>query len=381
VRRVIIYRNELLPASETFVLAQANALQLYTPVFAGIKRVNSGLGITAFPVVTVSSSEQVQKKLLRRIFLRTGRARGFQNAIASHSPALIHAHFATDACAVLPLAQQFRLPLVVTLHGYDVFCDDQAFRRWPATRAYLRRREALWQYASLFLCVSEHIRREAILRGFPRKKLMVHHIGVSIGCVPASACQRGPATVLFVGRLVEKKGCNYLVRAMSRIVREVSDAKLSIIGDGPLRETLEHEALPLGERVAFLGQRSHDQVKQWMRSARVLAAPSVCASNGDQEGLPTVLCEAQALGLPVVTFATDAVTEALPHNLRSVMPCERDEAGLARAIVQLIQDDAQWKRASALGRQYMEEQFDIERQTRTLEEIYDEVIANPAGRV
>lgn len=380
-RRVIIYRNELLPASETFVPAQANALQRYAPVFAGIRRVKSGLSITACPVITVSPSEHVWKKLLRRIFLRTGRARAFQNAIVSYRPDLIHAHFATDACAILPLAQQFRLPLVVTLHGYDVCCDDQAFRHWPTTRAYLRRRKALWQYASLFLCVSEHVRRQAILRGFPQEKLSVHHIGVSTRCAPVGAGQRGPATVLFVGRLVEKKGCNYLVRAMSGIVREVSDAKLIIIGDGPLRNALEHEALPLGERVVFLGQQSHDQVMQWMRSARVLAAPSICASDGDQEGLPTVLCEAQALGLPVVTFATNAVTEALPGELRNAMPCELDEAGLARAVVRLIQDDAQWKHASALGRQYMEEQFDIERQTRTLEEIYDKVIADPADRV
>jgi glycosyltransferase involved in cell wall biosynthesis len=378
-RNILIYRNELLPASETFVLAQANALRRFTPVFAGNKRVSSGLDLSLHSFIAISSSERMREKLRRRIFLRTGYAQKFQDAITAYAPELIHAHFAVDACAVLPLAIRLRLPLIVTLHGYDIFCDDRVFCRWPATRAYLRRKDQLWQYASLFLCVSENVRRQALAKGFPQKKLYTHHIGIASEEIPPSPESRERATVLFVGRLVEKKGCIHLIRAMPHVLEQIPDAKLMIAGDGPLRHVLEREVQPWNHRISFLGRQSHEQVKQWMRRARVLAAPGVRAPDGDQEGLPTVLCEAQALGLPVVTFATDAVTEALPPERRNEMPRERDETGLADAIIRLIKDDFTWQCVSTWGRRYMRACFDITRQTRILEEKYDEVIARPHG--
>jgi glycosyltransferase involved in cell wall biosynthesis len=378
-RNIVIYRNELLPASETFVLTQANALRRFTPVFAGIKQVRSGLHLSPYSLVTISDSEQLHEKLRCRIFLRTGRAQKFQDAITVHAPELIHAHFATDASVILPLAMRLRLPLVVTLHGYDIFCNDQVFCRWPATRAYLRRKGQLWQYASLFLCVSENVRQQAVTQGFPQEKLLVHRIGVALEEMPPSPDLRERATILFVGRLVEKKGCIYLVRAMSRVLEKIPDAKLIIIGSGPLRNMLEYDAQSWRHQITFLGQQSHEQVKQWMRRARVLAVPSIRASDGDQEGLPTVLCEAQALGLPVITFATNAVTEALPPERRSEMPREGDAPGLADAIVRLIEDDFLWQGISIRGRQYIEGHFDVTRQTRILEEKYEEVIARPRG--
>jgi len=370
VRRVLIYRNELLPASETFILAQAHTLQRYAPAFAGLKRVDSSLNLQMHTRPAVSDS-----RLRRRIFLCSGMDPCLERRIAALQPELIHAHFAIDASAILPVARRMRLPLIATLHGYDVACEDEAFRRWPATRVYLRRRKDLWRYASLFLCVAEHVRTQAILRGFPPEKLFVHHIGVRLGAPPlAPAESRERTTILFAGRLVEKKGCIHLLRAMPRILQRVPEAKLIILGDGPRREALEREARHFCRSVTFLGQQSHPQVKMWMRRARVLAAPSVRASNGDQEGLPTVLCEAQAAGLPVITFATNAVTEALPAELRGRMPDERDKEGLADAIVRLLQEDEEWKHASALGRKHAEEHFDITRQTRLLEEKYDECL-------
>jgi glycosyltransferase involved in cell wall biosynthesis len=374
--KVLIYRNELLLPSETFILSQANALRSFAPVFAGLKRMHPGLEIESHPVFTLSHSESWPDRAKRRAFLRTGYANQFLNAIAAQNPQIIHAHFAVDAAAALPIAKNLSIPLIATLHGYDVACTDEATNKWPTARAYLRRKNELWEYASVFICVSEHVRLQALARGFPENKLWPHPIGVDLSERSLSGQTRDENMVLFTGRLVEKKGCIHLIHAMSYVQKHIPGARLVIVGDGPLRDELEREAVACCKETAFLGHLPHAEVKRWMQRARILAVPSIRAKNGDSEGLPTVLCEAQALGLPPVTFATGGVTEALPAERRNDMPAEGDADGLAGRIIHLLQNDQAWQHASDSGRQYMQSHFDLHAQTRNLERKYEEVIAS-----
>ncbi|HEX3437450.1 MAG TPA: glycosyltransferase [Pseudacidobacterium sp.] len=340
-----------------------------------MRQIGPSLDLQPHPVTVVSGPVGWKEKTRRRIFLRTGYAGRFLKDSDAHRAEIIHAHFAIDACAILPLAKRLRMPLVVTLHGYDVSRNEKGFHELPTTRAYLRRKEELWKYASLFFSVSEHVRQRAIERGFPPEKLWVHRIGTRKDGSTVQNHPRDLPIVLFVGRLVEKKGCIHLLRAIPQVFEKIPDAQLVVIGDGPLRGALEREAKPWDGRVTFLGQQSHSEVKQWMGRARVLAAPSVRAIDGDEEGLPTVLCEAQSLGLPVVAFAVPGVIEALSEERRGDMPCERDESGLSEEIINLLENNDRWLRVSKSGRQYVNSHFDLEQQTRILEDKYDEVIA------
>ena len=374
-RKALIYRNELLPLSETFILSQASALRRFEPVFAGLNRVSDSLDMAQHPVLTLGESESWKEKAKRRVFLQTGRTRYFVRAIAAQSPQFIHAHFAIDACAVLPIAKKLRIPLVVTLHGYDVSCSEETLRLWPTTRAYLQRREELWEYADAFFCVSESVRRRALALGFPDNRLWVHRIGIKLNESNTHEQPGDEKVVLFVGRLVEKKGCIHLIHAMSRVVKAIPGVRLVIVGDGPLRRMLENEATSCCSNAVFVGYRSLADVRKWMRRARILVAPSIQASNGDSEGLPTVLCEAQAEGLPVIAFATEGVAEAFPVDKRASLPKEGDVAALADEIIRFMKDDYAWQSASEAGRRYMETYFDLDVQTRLLENKYEEVIA------
>jgi glycosyltransferase involved in cell wall biosynthesis len=374
-RRVLIYRNELLPPSETFILSQTNALRRFRPSFGGLTRVIDGLDLSSHRVSTLCGPESWKEKARRRVFLRTGCNRRLVRAIEGLSPRIIHAHFAVDACAVLPVAKLFNIPLIVTLHGYDVFSSRETLKRWPTTRAYLRRKKELWEYAAAFLCVSEHVRRQVVASGFPHEKLWTHRVGVRLPEADEQSHCRDKKTVLFAGRLVEKKGCAHLIRAMFHVGQVIPEARLVIVGDGPLRNTLEREAALYCKNVEFPGFQSHTEVKQWMRQACVLAVPSVRAMDGDSEGLPTVLCEAQAEGLPVIAFATDGVTEALPMERRNSLPQEGDAFALAEQILHFLKDDHAWRQASDAGRRYVKSHFDLAEQTRLLEDKYEEVIA------
>ena len=187
------------------------------------------------------------------------------------------------------------MPLITSLRGYDVTRSDAALLRSGrlSWMRYALGKKRLQREGALFLAVSDALRRQAIARGFPEERTLTHYNGVDLGRFRPGDAPGEPGLVLHVGRLVEKKGTAVLIEALAGL----PDARLVVIGDGPLRGALERQA---GPAVRFLGALPPDEVAQWMRRASVLAAPSLTAADGDAEGLPNVVVEAAASGLPVV---------------------------------------------------------------------------------
>src|SRR5271165_4379222 len=127
-RRVLVYRNELLPASETFIAAQAGAMRRYDAWFAGLRRVANGIDLNNARVIAATENSSLLGKLRRRLYLTSGYAPRFNKKLRSLEPALIHAHFAVDGCMALRIQKKLRAPLIVTLHGYDVTSSDLSLR-------------------------------------------------------------------------------------------------------------------------------------------------------------------------------------------------------------------------------------------------------------
>ena len=372
---VLVFRNELLPCSETFILAQANALTNFRPVFAGVHSAPRSLLLGAPPTL-VSPSSTLPGKALRRLYWRTSYAPWFYRKLRSAKPGLIHAHFALDGAAALPVHGELNIPLVVTLHGYDVTSSDDSLRQSIEGRVYLRRREELWAGASLFLCISEFIRDKALEKGFPAEKLRVHYTGTDLNQFRFRLCARDPNMILFVGRLVEKKGCDYLLDALSYIRNHHRSVHLVIIGTGPMEAALKQRVAAEHLPCEFLGVQPVDVVKQQMARARVFCVPSVAASNGDSEGLGMVFAEAQAMGTPVASFRHGGIAEVVKHGKTGLLAPERDSKMLGENLLRLLRDHATWIEYSQNSVQWVRERFDIERQTVQLERIYRQVLGN-----
>ncbi|MBT9329476.1 glycosyltransferase [Paracidobacterium acidisoli] len=368
--RILCFRIELLPLSETFIASQAGALRRFEPVFAGLRRVPSGLPLDAFRVTALTEGNTLMDRLKRRAWLHSGFSPAFERTLRGSRPVLLHAHFAVDAAIALPLCRRLGLPLVVTLHGYDVTRSDEALRCSAPGRIFLHRRQRLFEQASLFLCVSDHIRQRAIERGFPAERLLTHRIGVDLSLFsPGPSADREPV-VLFVGRLVEKKGCAHLIEAMAQVQCARPEARLVLIGDGPLRVPLEAQARQSLRNVVFLGSQPAEEVRAWMRRARLLAAPSIVAADGDSEGLPVVLCEAQAMGLPVVGYRGPGVSEAVENDETGLLVEPGNPQALAAAIGTFLRDAALASMIGHAGRRRAERFFDLQAQTAILEETY-----------
>ncbi|MGB7156878.1 MAG: glycosyltransferase [Tepidisphaeraceae bacterium] len=369
-----IFSCTLLPASETFIRAQGESLRRYRPHYVGCRPV-AGLELPADRTIAVNNGGRAGK-LAEAVFKYTGRCPLLERRLAAVRPRLIHAHFGTGGALALPLARRLGLPLLVTYHGADATTLDDAWRRGSHThRIYLRRRPHLFREARLFIAVSEFIRAKLIAQGVPQDRVAVHYIGIDTDYF---APQRGTSdprepTVLFVGRLTEKKGCEYLIRAMARVQAKHPRAVLKVIGEGPLRGMLEGIARSSLTRCEFLGLQPHDVIRREMAAARVFCAPSVTADNGDAEGFGLVFAEAQAMGTPVVSSASGGIPEAVAHGRTGFLAPERDVNGLTRGLLDLIENDDLWQSFSAAGRELVCSRFDLTKQTRLLESLYDAV--------
>lgn len=371
-KRVAIFRASLLARSETFIRDQASALHSWRPTLVGFWRVEESLSTPGVPqeLVPVGRWWELRCRLARPIPRLVERIRDLQVG-------LVHAHFGPDAFLAWPSVKAAGVPLLVTLHGYDITIGREW---WEAghggrlMRLYPRRLLQMAQHPLVrFVAVSVALRQRAIAYGIPKEKISVAYTGVDIsrfkpGGTPIMQRHR---RILFVGRMVEKKGPLLMIRAFAAVRAQMPGVQLAMVGDGPLLQEAQELAGELGVPVEFCGALTSDEVLAQMHKARVLCLPSFTASNGDAEGFGMVLLEAQACGVPVVTSALGGAQEGLIDGRTGYAFREQSLDELVAKLGKFLGEPAAAALASAEAPQFVAESFDINRCSRVLEQIYD----------
>ncbi|MGB4846138.1 MAG: glycosyltransferase, partial [Ferruginibacter sp.] len=182
--------------------------------------------------------------------------------------------------------------------------------------------------------------------------------------------------VLFVGRMVEKKGPLLMIQAFSRVYREVPEAELIMVGDGPMRMTAEQLACELGVPVIFTGALSSIQVLEQLHKVRVFCLPSVTAANGDAEGFGMVILEAQACGVPVVSSARGGSIEGIVDGVTGFQCNEGDIICIADRLLRCLLDEDLAKRMSESAIKFVHENFNLIEQTKKIEKIYEQFVTS-----
>jgi glycosyltransferase involved in cell wall biosynthesis len=371
--KILIYRDELLGGSETFILDQAESLTEFEPHYVG-------------SVVVPDLATPPDRTHLVHGGGRFGRVRdllfkatGFGaevGSLAGLDPLLVHAHFGPDGVTAMPLARDLGVPMIVTFHGFDATVSDEYARRsFPRHRLYLKRRQALQRTGAMFLAVSDFIRNQIVAQGFPADRVRVHYTGIDVTRFSGDPAAPREPVVLFAGRLVEGKGGRDLIRAMAELSHTNPAVRLVVIGDGPERAGLEALGAERGVAAAFLGRRTHTEVRDWMRRASVFSVPSITAQSGWREGFGMVFAEALASGVPVVSYASGGIPEAVGDGIGGLLVPEGDHRQLADAIKRLLTDDALRIGLGQAGQARVRERFELRSQTKRLEAIYTDVVA------
>ena len=292
----------------------------------------------------------------------------------------LHAHFGTDQTTVALLAARLTgLGFSWTAHARDLFL---SFGGAAADRE-MRRTKV--REARFVVAVSEYNR--TLLAGLaPDCAGRIHciHNGIDLAAIRPAA--PGPAReILAVGRLVEKKGFADLIDACAVLATEGVDFRCRIVGDGPLEAELRARirARGLEDRVLIAGAMPQPGVFAAMRSAGLLVLPCVVDGKGDRDGLPTVLIEAMAHGLPVVSCPVTGVPEIIEDGVTGLLAPSRDPVALAAAIGALINDPERAAAMGQTGRRRAESQFDLARNVGRIAGLFESVARRdqPAMRV
>jgi glycosyltransferase involved in cell wall biosynthesis len=271
----------------------------------------------------------------------------------------IHAQFATGPTTLAAqLSALSGVPFSFTAHAYDIYI------QWDRLEEKLER-------ASFAVATSGYSRRY-ILERVPRAESKLHLVrcGVNLERFSRRTPYDPAGPVLAVGRLVEKKGFEQLVRAAAALPAD-GRPEVVIAGDGPLRPLLERLIEELGAPVRLLGSRTHGEVRDLYEYASAAALPCVVAANGDRDGAPTVVKEAMAMQLPVIV--TDEIS--LPEEVgpdRGVLVPPRDVGALSEALAAVWALPATKKRALGhAGREFAERELDLRKQTEKLVELFE----------
>ena len=248
---------------------------------------------------------------------------------------IIHAHWLIPQGWIANrFFTQFSVPYVVTSHGGDLF--------GLQGNALTKIKKKVAEEATAMTVVSYAMKEYLEQISIKPKILEVIPMGVDLQSrfTPAPQIQRHANELLFVGRLVPKKGLNYLIAALSTLVKDYPELSLKIVGFGPEEENLKKQVkqLKLEKNVKFLGALSQDKLPDMYHQAALFIAPFVRAENGDQEGLPVALMEAIGCGCPAVVGHVAGIEDLLGEDITAIAVNPHHPQELITAILKALDE-------------------------------------------
>jgi colanic acid/amylovoran biosynthesis glycosyltransferase len=283
---------------------------------------------------------------------------------------IAHAHFGPVGNSFRFARELWRVPLVVSFHGYD-FC---TVPRKQGRHVY----DKLSQTADAFTVNSDFTRSRVEQLGCPPQKIDKLPVGLD----PKEFCFRErsvradePIRIVSVGRLVEIKGHEFVLRAVALLREKNPCVHYDLVGDGPLRSKLEALSAELGVKhhTTFHGALSEENVKRVLDAAHIFVLTSVSVE-GDAEGQGLALQEAQAAGLPVIATEHGALAEGLLPGASGLLVPERDIKKLAERLQFLCEHPEKWPEMGRAGRDFVLKRYDIRSLNEQLVKVYLKVI-------
>ncbi|SEO88508.1 Glycosyltransferase involved in cell wall bisynthesis [Mucilaginibacter gossypiicola] len=357
--------------SETFIQAHIDGL-------AGNKKVLYG---GAFPVYDHEGKTLIRSKLgllsyliQKRIFKKKNikvRTRALYKYFKEHKIDVVFAEYGMVGASVTEACKMAAVPLIIHFHGADVYHRD-------TVAAYAGLYQDAFKYASAFIAVSVDMAATLKEMGAPANKVFTASCGVDTAAFPLLDISSSAKDFLFVGRFVEKKSPQSLVKAFKMMFEQHTDARLWMAGGGPLfDETQELIAeLGLNEQITLTGVLKPEEIRELMKRMRAFVQHSVTAANGDKEGTPVTVLEASSSGLPVVSTRHSGIKEAVIDKQTGFLVDEYDIEGMAERMTSLAGSVELAVQMGKAARSHMIANYDIHMRIALLDSIIQSSITN-----
>ena len=349
--------------SETFVIDHVRTLAPDNTVLV----CDSGVGAESFgypvlshvkPELSGTGALDVRaKKILTVLRNRLGPALALDNRMRvmaffrEHEVSVVLGEFGHSGAMMAEVCRDLGIPLYAFFRGNDA---SSMMRHAPVRRQYRR----MFSMASGIFCVSRYIADRIVAIGCPRELIHIMTDGVLLDrFVPGTP---EPGRLLAVGRLVEKKAPDLTLQAFARVAATFPHAHLDMVGDGPLasrcRAVIAEHGLQ--DRVTLHGALGHQDVHALMQRADMFVQHSVTAKNGDAEGFPTVIAEAMASSVPVISTRHSGIPEHVRSGETGLLVEEHDVAGMAEAIAALLSAPERSRTLGTNARNHAEKHLD-----------------------
>lgn len=358
-------------ASETFVRANLEGLPFAVTAFFGDEFPLNEPWRLAYGLAILLSKVLTRLRLLRLAAWPASCITWL--LMRRHQPDVVMVEFGFEAVRVMEACGWSQVPLVVHFRGSDA----SARHRLELLRGRYRR---LMRLASGVIVKSQPMAETLLALGAPAERLLISPSGANSALFGGSRPAAVGPVLLAVGRFVEKKGPLFTIRAFAQLSQQGGvghdQPQLWMVGDGPLLEQARAliNSLELSERVHLLGVRSQNEVAELMRAARAFVQHSLVASDGDSEGSPVAVMEAQLSGLPVVATRHAGIPEVVIDGETGFLVDEQDVAGMAAAMAQLVAQPQLAARLGECGRRRVQESFTIDHHLRQVSALLLEVI-------
>lgn len=284
-------------------------------------------------------------------------------------PDIIHAHFGPEGGKIAPVAERFGIPLIISFYGYDIsqlVLDD----------FWLQLYKKLNKQVEMVTALSEQMKIKLIEVGFDPEKISVIHLSRDLSRYDFKKVSVPVRKFVSVGRLTAKKGHFDAVDAVKKVIDSGYDIELDIIGDGELKKKLEIYIRKKGmeESVNLLGSLPNHEVISKMKKADAFILCSKTGPNGDMEGTPTVLVEAQAMGLPCITTFHAGIPEMIPEENHFLLSEEGNVPEITKKIETLVSCTTdELEKITTKGREKVGRDFNIETEVEKLIRLYEKI--------
>lgn len=262
--------------------------------------------------------------------------------------------------------------IVVCLRGFDMM---EYVKNSPHTNNYL------FKKIDLFLPVCDYFKKRFIALGCPLEKIIVHHSAINCSQFffrTRKKPEKGFINVIFIGRLVRKKGIPFAIKAIAEVIKKHTNVRLTIVGDGPERTNLELliKKLKLQQKVKLYGWKNHSEIVAILNKAHIFLLPSVTPSNGNEEGIANALKEAMAMGLISIATWHAGTPELIDHGISGFLAPEKNSMALAGAINYVIEHPEKWQSIGLAARKKIENEFEYGKLAQELETIFYTLLNN-----
>lgn len=284
-------------------------------------------------------------------------------------PDIIHAHFGPEGGKIAPVAQLFDVPLVISFYGYDI-------SQLVSDDFWIKLYKKLNKQADVVTALSEQMKVKLTEVGFDPEKISIIHLSRDLSRYDFKKISFPVRKFVSVGRLTAKKGHFDAVDAVKKMIDSGFDIELDIIGDGELKKKLETYIRKKGVEgsVNLLGSLPNHEVLLKMKDADAFILCSKTGPDGDMEGTPTVLVEAQAMGLPCISTFHAGIPEMIPEKNHFLLSEEGNVPEITKKIETLVScTKNELENITTRGREKVGHDFNIEKEVGKLRRLYEKI--------